>query len=49
MQSKVKVSPEIIERIDNLRVELEKELGYPFGQEDVIQMALTAFEDVRGG
>ena len=47
--SRIIVSSKIIARIDKLRETLESEMELPYNREDVIQMALTAFEDVRSG
>lgn len=43
------LSPEALRRIDNLRAELEEEMGMCWDRGDVIDSALTAFEDVRNG
>ena len=43
------LSPEAIRRIDNLRAELEEGMGMCCDRGDVIELALTAFEDVRNG
>jgi len=46
---KITLSEDTIKRIDALKSELNKEFGFEGGREEVIEMALTAFEDVRGG
>lgn len=46
---KITLDEETTKRIDILRVELEKEMGYSYGREDIIEKALRAFEDVRSG
>lgn len=46
---KVLLDPDTVKRIDKLRAEMEKEYGYPYSTTDLIENALTALEDVRGG
>jgi YbbR domain-containing protein len=46
---KITLAEDTIERIDALRVELEKEMGYSYTREELIDKALTALEDVRNG
>jgi predicted DNA-binding protein len=46
---KIALDEETTKRIDVLRVELEKEMGYSYTRDEIIEKALTAFEDVRQG
>ncbi len=46
---KIALDEETTKRIDVLRVELEKEMGYSYTRDEIIEKALTAFEDVRNG
>ena len=45
---RVKLSEETMKRIHKLRGEISEEMGYAYGVEDLINMVLTALEDVRG-
>lgn len=39
----------IIARIDELRFVVGKETGFEYDREEIIEMAIRAFEDVREG
>jgi hypothetical protein len=45
----VKLDRETIARIDELRFVIGKETGFDYDREEIINMALTAFNDVREG
>jgi len=46
---KITLDEETTKRIDALRKELETEMGYSYTRDEIIEKALTAFEDVRQG
>jgi len=48
-EQRVKLSAETMARIHNLRNEISEEMDFAYGVEDLINIALTALEDVRSG
>ena len=45
----INADDETIQKIDNMRAELEKELGFKVSRLDLINHALTALSDCREG
>lgn len=47
--TKVELDVETMKQIRRLQKDVEKQMGYPYSVEAIINMALTALEDCRNG
>ena len=47
--TKVELGAETIKQVHRLQKDLEKQMGFPYSVEAIIDMALTSLEDCRNG